>query len=442
MAKTPNPNDVLKLGQEVATIKANMPAKRWAKFVKLAHDRGHTISGELRGGPDALKERTAASLKAEAQKNIADAYAPATKALSTREAAIGYLDEKRKADDASYRTWLTGETEKLNAQAAAADATLSTQQTNIAQETAAAIKAARADSLARVSQAAGNVSDPRQSAALDTTAADEVATKHVAAAREQTAALNKIGADSRSLSTTSLLAQQGAREATRAGDTLKARSELESDRTKMLSEQAAATVAKIDDLVKNNQSIAQANRESDLAGASLGLKQQDAAQAVLDANRKYKLEQAKFGLDKWKAENADVVARAKVDLGYDEIKSREGVAAARRKLDEKLTKIRAAGKAKSKGVTQDERDLYRGVDTVRGLFLRWDKNNAVPLAERDQHLRDMGYDDATINAARDLARNDNTPSTSTRALLRKIGIKHTGYFWPPVQTPYDDRARG
>lgn len=433
--KTPNPNDVLRLGQNVATIKANMPAKRWRKFVKYAHARGHTIAGELTDGPNALKERTASSLRAEAQRSVAAAYAPATKALDTRTAAIGYLDDKRKTDDAAYRTWLTGETDKLNAQAAAADATLASQQSGIAAETKTAIDAARADSIARMQQNAGNVSNPAQSAALDTSAADTAATQHIQAARDQTAALTKIGGDSRTLASASLLAQQGAREATRIGDTYKALGEVASDRNKLLSDQAGATADKTDALLQRNVQITQANRDSQLAGASLGLKQDTLAQQVSDANRKYKLASAQFGLDKWKAQNADAVARAKVQLGYDHIKSTEGIAAANRKLNAKLAKLKAHAQANGKaGVTKDERNLYKDIVSAQGRVTRWTKLG-MPPDQITAKLRGLGADDVTIQIAEDLAANHGTISPSAAALARQLGIKHVGYFFNPLPTP-------
>jgi hypothetical protein len=430
VAKTPNPNDVLKLGQDVATLKANMPAKRWAQFVKSAHARGFTVGGAARGGPDALKERTTSSLKAQAAKSVADAYAPAAKALDTRQAAIGYLDEKRKNDDAAYRTWLSGEVGKLNAQAQAADATLAAQQTGIATETQNAIAAARADSLARMGATPGNVSDPSQSTALaNVSNADEASTKHIAAAREQSAALTKIGGDSRALAGASLLAQQGARESTRQGDTLKALGDVNTDRTKMLSDQALATLTKSDSLIDKNTSIVQANREADLAGASLGLKQDSLAASVADSNRKYSLAKAKFGLDKWKADHADTVAQAKLKLGYDQIASREGVAAAKRQLDKELTKIRAKDKAKSKGVTTAERTVYNDIQTARSLFERWDKNNAVSLTQRDFEAQRLGIPTAAVEIGHELARNGGKVTNALRAKMRKAGLVHSAYFY-------------
>lgn len=426
------PDDVLRLGPQVAAIKASMPAKRWKKFVKVAHARGHTVGSELSDTPNALKERTAESLREEARKSVATAYAPAQKELSQREAAIGYLKTKRDTDNASYRTWLSGEVEKLNAQAKAADATLATQQSTIATETKTAIEAARADSLKRLQDQPGALNP----SGVDTSAADAATTAHIGAAREQTAAITKIGEDARTLATAAVQGQQAAREAAMQGDTWKALADAASDRLKLKTEMGGATLDRTSDLIARNADLVKSNREADLAAASLGLKEKDLSQQIKEANRKYKLETAKQSLAEWKAQNADEVARAKVKLGYDEISSREGVASARRKLDKELAKIRAADKKsdkdKPKGVSKDERDLYQNITHVQGILTRWDQNNAVPIEQRDRNLLDQGFDTETIAIARALARNNGILPEAMRARVRKLGVVHSGYFWAPL----------
>lgn len=433
-AKTPTPADVLKLGQQVATIKASLPPKQWAKFVKLAHSRGHTIGGELSTAPSALKEKTAASIKDQAAKTVAAAYAPATAALTTREAAISNLDAKRKSDDASYNLWLSGETDKLNAQAQAADTAIATQQQSIADTTKTAIAAARADSLARVGAQAGTVSDPTQSTALDTSAADTAETSKIAAAQTQTAGLAGVGANSAVLAKASLLAQQAAREATRQGDTWKAIGDVAADRNTLTGSQAKDTLAETDSLTTANATNVSATRDSDLAAASLGEKQDDLAQQITAANQKYKLDTAKYTLDQWKAKNAATVAQAKVDLGYAGISSREGIAAANRALNEKLAKIKAKGTAKKPTITTQERGIYDSIKKAQSLYDRWDKNNAVPVAQRAQKLRDMNFDEGVIEVAHAIAVNGGVMPQAARVKARKLGLVHSGYFYPPTAT--------
>lgn len=437
MSHAPTPADVLRLGAQTAAIKASMPKKRWAKFVKLAHARGFTINAMLSDSPDALKERTTASLRAEAQKTVTAAYAPADKALTTRQAAIGILDDKRKTDDAAYRQWLSGEVGKLDAQAKAADASLASQQQSIQDGLATSIAASHADSMKRAA-AVSSVSDPAQSTALDTSAADTHSAQRAAAATQQTATLAKVGGDARVLANASLLSQQSARESQRIGETLKALADVSSSRDKLNSDKAGALTSQLDTLTQRNTTIAQGNRDAQLAGASLGLKQDELAQTVADATRKYNLEQKKFGLDQWKATHAAEVAKAKVQLGYDQIASREGVAAAKRKLDERLAKIRAAQKRttqndKKKGVTTEERSLYRNVTTAEGIIARWHKNNTYPPDQIRQQLRSQfGLDDITIDVANDLWANGGHLSNSGRVKARKLGIIHSGYFWKPL----------
>jgi hypothetical protein len=444
MAKTKAPStaDILRLGPEAAALKASMPPKRWKNFVKQTHKRGNTIGGALSSAPDSLKERTASSLKAEAQRTIGEAYAPAEKTLSTREKALGYLDEKRKSDDANYRLWLSGEVGKINAQATAADTALATQQKTIADETATAIAASRADSLARVAAANGNVSDPTQSTALDTSAADAASTARVGAAREHTANIIKIGDDARTLSTAAIQGQQAARESEGATAVRKSYAELHADRMKLDVAKAGDTADKITSLMERNMANVAGTREADLAAGSLNLKREDAAQAIKDADRKYRLETRKTSLAEWKAKNADEVDRAKVKLGYDGIASREGQKAADRALDRELAKRRSRDKAldrDAKGgkdkpkVTQGERDLYRRVTNAKSYLDRWHANGAVLPEQMRQRLKtDFDIDDTTIDIAEDLRQNKGVLSQSARVKARKLGIVHSGYFWPPL----------
>ncbi len=452
MAKTkprkPTPMDVLRLGPEVASVKAAMPPKRWKRFVKLAHKRGFTVASALSDTPAALKERTSSSLRDEAKKTIATAYAPAKKELSTREASIGFLDQKRATDDASYRQWLVGETDKLEAQARAADGALATQQQGIQKDLEAGIAASNADSLKRMSASAGGVSDPNQSASLNTTAADQRSRGSVANARSLSADMSKIGEDSRQISRASLVAQQGAREAMRQSDTWKAMAEVSGDREKLVLTQAADAASLVQDLLSQNVAKAQSNRELDLARVELGQKGASIAASIADANRKFGLEKDKFDLDRFAAKNKVLVDQAKIQLGYDQIENTQGKQKAdqalrkwverfkARKRAEEGGKDRADDTSAKKGITTEERDLYRDVNSARGIIKRmhddWKakKPGAINPADMRQHLRTKyALDDVLIDVANDLWRGGGSLSAAGRAKARKLGIKHVGYFF-------------
>lgn len=436
--------DVLRLGQEGAGLKGSMSRKRWKRFVKAAHDRGYTVRSAASDTPDALKERTRSSLQKEAASTIAAMYAPARKELSQRETSIGFLNQKRADDDAKYRQWLMGETDKLEAQARAADETLAKQQGDIARDHETATKAALADSMQRMGATPGNVSDPSQSAALaDTKDADDASSSKIASARNFTADTAKIGEDSRQLTRASLIAQQGARDASRQGDTWRAMAEVASDREKLVLQQAADAASLVQDLFSQNAEKVKGAREFDLARVELGQKADSLAAEVAEANRKFRLEEKKFDLERFTARNKVLVDQAKIQLGYDQIENTQGKQKADAELRKWVERYKARQRVKENrddpkkgGITTEERTLYRDVLSasrkIAGLNADWKagkKGAIAPAKHRNYLMNEYGLDEATINVALDLYRNGGKLSSSGRAQARKLGITHVGYFF-------------
>lgn len=451
--KQPSAAAVLHYGRDVATIRANTKPKQWRQFVKFAHRQGHTVAGQLSGAPAPLMERTGASIRKEALRTVGTAYKPVMAALNQRESANKFLDAKRAEDDASYRQWLLGQTGLLDAQSRAADATLASQQQSIAQDLTTAQAAARADSLKRVAAAAGNVSDPQQSTALDTGAADTRSAELVANAREHTAALDKIGSDARTMSRAAVLATAAVAAATHQADSYQTEAQIAADRSTATQARAKDTMGMIQDLNTANVTNAQNNREADLAGAELGVKQQSLAATVQAANQKYQLDQAKFKLDRWKARNANTVARAKIKLGYDHIAATAGQKAADRALNKWLTQYReaqankrnansnATSRANARdrlggkgggGVTPAERVLYRNVETARSLIVQMQRQN-LPHQKIVDRLRSQNFDASLIGVAFGLVANNGQLTPDVSGTARRMGILHPGYFWKPLQ---------
>jgi hypothetical protein len=425
--------DIMKYGKSIASYKAGVSPKKWKAIVKYAHSKGHTVAGQLSGRPAPLMERTPSSLRKQAQSTVGAAYKPVLAELDRRSLAAKFLQDKRAADDTAYRTWMLGEVDKLDAQARAADTTLATQQQQIATDLTEAQKAARADSLQRAAQTAGNVSDPSQSTALDQTAADTRSQQQVANQRELTAGMTKVGADANQISRAALIATAAVREASRTADNWKTLAGIDSDRMQALGEQKKDTVGMLSDLRNAEVTKAQANREADQADATLGIKQAGLANTIAQANRTYRLQNRKYELDRWKAKNAARVADAKVQLGYDQIKASKGQKAADRALDKWVERYRAKNKAKTEkaktgGVDKDERKLYRQTETLRGLIVREHEKGTDPSKIR-QKLRRQGFDDVMITLAEDLRRHSGVPSAAGRAAAKRIGILHPGYFW-------------
>lgn len=432
-----NPKDVLKYGPQVAAVKAGMPKDRWNFLLHYAKSHGHTVAGQLSGLPAPLMERTNASLRKQAEKTVGASYKPVEATFNQREAAAKFLADKRATDDAAYRAWITGEADKLDAQAHAADATLLTQQSDIASEQKADQTAARADTLQRVAGMAGNVSDPSQSKALDMTDADQHSRDQVANARTLTGDMMKIGNDAGTMAHAALIATAAIREATHSADNSKILAGIGTDRTAAAAAKAKDVAGMFSDLQAGEVSKAQSNQQTALAGAELGVKQQSLAQSIADANRKYGLEKQKFNLDKWKAQNAATVAQAKIQLGYDHIAATKGQHAADEALKKWVEKYRAKkaqerqdSKPGAKGsVGKEERPLYRQTVTVLGLIKREHQRGTDPSKIR-QKLRKAGFDDAMITVAEDLRVHGGVLSPAGRAVARRMGILHPGYFWP------------
>lgn len=424
-------HDIVRYGAAAATLKASVKPRQWHQIVKFAHKNGYTVRSAVSDTPNILKERTVGSLRNEALRTVAKTYRPAEKALDTRQQAIMFTDAKRKADDASYRQWLAGETEKLDAQARAADSTLATEQQGIQTDVENSMAAAKADSLKRIAAQTGTVSNPAQSTSLDMTAADQASRERVANARQRSNDVATIAEGSRGVANASLLAQQSANEASRQADTWKALADVADDRNKLTFQRAADAANAVQHALDNEVSKAQSNTQTDLAAAELGVKQQTLAEQVKEATQKFGLAKAQFSLDTWKAHHGAAVDAAKIQLGYAGIKERKGKAAADRALKVWLQKQSNRQHAKDRaqkgrlakgknGVTTDERKVYRSVQTAAAMLAK---------GRSRVYLRQQGVDDGLIQLAENYNANGGHLNAAGAALARKVGITHVGYFF-------------
>ncbi len=292
--------DILRLGGQVASIKASAKPKAWRRFVKSAHKRGFTVSGALSSAPDPLKERTRSSLVKEARHTVSKAYAPARTELTQRESRIRAMDAKRQGDEAHYREWLSAKTNEIQASARAADQTLADQQAKIQADTKAAYESAQSEGQAAVGQTAGNVSDPSKSTALDFSQEAATAGALVGNARQQTASLIGTGEQAMQNASASNIAMSAAAEAKRQSDTWSALGEVTDERTKLVLEQGAKSAEQVANLLAGEANKAQSNREFGAAAQKLGLDQQKVNLDVAETRDKKKQVndefQAKYGV--------------------------------------------------------------------------------------------------------------------------------------------------
>jgi hypothetical protein len=288
--------DKVRLGPEIAALKARTPRKQWVAMVKGAHARGFTVAGALSGAPDPLKERTRSSLVAEANKTVTEAFKPAEQELSQRDAKIRALDAKRQADEAHFQDWLKTQHEALASRAMNADAELERRQREIQAETQQGYQQAQAGARQTAAATPGNVSDPSQSTALDLSADAQRANEMVANQRQQSAsqAANAKGYAIAGRAVSVGLSQQA--NTRRASETAAALSEVNADRSDLMAKRAAAAAEEVRRLFGVEIEKADSNRNYAAAASQLGIKQDelalDAAKAARDEDyRRDKLKQ-------------------------------------------------------------------------------------------------------------------------------------------------------
>src|SRR4051794_19474829 len=100
-----SPEDIRRLGPDVAAIKSRTDPRRWHALVQYAHSRGFGVGGVLSGVPDALKPRLQSSLVHQAKQTIATAYAPAEANLNTELGRLNAIGERRRTDAQAFNQW-------------------------------------------------------------------------------------------------------------------------------------------------------------------------------------------------------------------------------------------------------------------------------------------------------------------------------------------------
>jgi hypothetical protein len=288
---------------------------------QAAAKRGLTISGLLQGGPEALRERSTAGLRAQALKTVSSAYAPAEADLGSRVSQANALDEKRRTDNQYYADWLATQQHTADAASQASDAALLAQASQLHGEAQAAGNAQQQQAAQQAQATPGNVSDPSQSSAINGLAANT--TKAVGAAdianAEAVGQVARSGA-SRATSAASNVASIAALEARRQGDTYKTLAGLSDESGKLKLSKAADMSKEIARLLDEEVSKAQSAQQTGILAQKLGVTQatlnekaahdrstsrQSAAklrhQEAVDrhtqmlADSKFKLDQAKYG---------------------------------------------------------------------------------------------------------------------------------------------------
>jgi hypothetical protein len=252
----------LTLGPTAAAVKAKVSHAQWRRIVKAAHKKGFAVDSFLQSDlPDPLKLRTRTSLRREAGKNVATAYAPAEAELTDRERRIANLDSKRKADNEYYLNWLKTKSGELEASAKGAQALYDSRQGEIRTQLQGEIAAAR-NTAGQVSLAQGGVvSDPSQSTALANPGESIRATERLAA--EQTLGNQQSLTNQGHLAFASAasFALMAAEDAKRSARTWESMQDLADDKHKLTFAKAADSQKEVARLLEGEVAKAGSNRE-------------------------------------------------------------------------------------------------------------------------------------------------------------------------------------
>jgi CRISPR/Cas system type I-B associated protein Csh2 (Cas7 group RAMP superfamily) len=423
--------DQVRLGSQLAGVKASMPRKKWKLLVKTAHKQGFTVSGALSDVPSALKERTKSSLVSEAKKTVTSAYKPQEQEATRQQVRLDALAAKRRSDDQTYREWLTNQTNQLTAQARAADVALN----GLNQTTVAAAKqdvqSTKQELVDTAKHMAGVVSDPGQSTAINDTyvkaaqnSADQVG--HAADKGLTTATSN---VNSQDFLKAAVLANANAQRAKTEGTISGDQEKLNEAVTALKGARAGDLQKAITGLLQGEADKAKSNREYDAAAQSLGLKQSQLKLDRLKEKHDYGIKSAQINLAKYKADNLQAFNKAKIQMGYDKIASDEGKSAADRALRKWIAQHKPKHTRGTSDVAiRDSRKSYKQVQSVLGKLTdlhgrhpegKDSKGNPYDFRNK---LRALGADDVTIDIAEDLRRHGGKLSARGLIKAKQLGV--------------------
>lgn len=440
--KKPSLADVVRLGQEVATAKANASKKDWRAILKAAHARGVTVAGALSGGDPELQARTKASLQKQAEAATKAAYAPAYSDLDTQEKGVNALAAKRKTDNEAYNQWLATQRDTLQGEARAADAALGARLQTIQTDTQDAWKKTAAQAQLEAGASAGRVSETADSNALNSLGSAAAASNERMAA-SRTAAVQQSGnaVASMNVAGAAMLAATAADEAKRQGDQVTGLQKVTDARTKYKLDQVADVTKSFNDLLSEEATKAQTRLDTSIAADKLGVEQDKLDYAKIKDAKDYKLASKKLDLDKWVEANKATADKAKTDLGYAQIVAQQGKAAADAALKKWVTKYnkthaQAVNPTPTK-VTPSEKRVsqtqYSVVNNVLKQLVDLHKRYPSGKSKAGTGLRAIlmkrGYDTTIIDIAEDLRKNGGTLSDHGRAKAVNVGILNPDSLW-------------
>ena len=234
----------------------------------------------------ALAELTPAQIQQQASSQVAQQYAPVYTGLDQQQAQLNALGAKRAADDAYYRDWISAQNAKLQSASQTFETGIATQQAQTAANLRTDFAGSNAQSLAGMQNRAGTVSNMGQDTSVSSLQSGEQNRGQALydTARQSTSDMLTNQDTRLTSSMANGMAVAAANQAKNTAATWTAITNLANTRSADQVKQAAATTALATTLGARNVSVANANRNFDVAAAKLGVSQQNATS--LTASRK------------------------------------------------------------------------------------------------------------------------------------------------------------
>lgn len=305
-------------GGNFASFAEDASPRQERRVRRVARRRGISVNSLLDPStPPALKQRTRKGIQQEAQRTVGAAFAPALQEIDDQERRAQAVAEKRRVDNEHYMNWLQTQQEQLDAHARASDQQLLDTQRQIAEQSAQATMAMRAEAMGQTERDPSRVSSQDQAKAFDFT--PDMKRNAETVANERTRTAQAIGSSERVRQATSAsnIAFGASQEAKRQGELWERLGKLGDARQKLKLDQGAEAAKMVAGLLDQEVTKASANRDYNLARVRLGIDQQELAANTALANKKLKQEQREAKAARKERRKDRMLADAQYQLDLD-----------------------------------------------------------------------------------------------------------------------------
>lgn len=278
VSRKPSGADVIRIGLQAATAKANLPHSEWAGMVNAAHAKGITVASAIDPNiPDALKARTKTSLRAESQKTVGDLYKPQEAELDYATQQANGLQAKRLTDETAFNSWYAQKVGESNQRASDAQKAYQDAVTGQATKQSTEGPARVTDLQAQIQQGAGG--DMSNSVYLkDALAREQTRTDNANVASTGAIQSGITTANNMAGNTASIAGRHDAAVGGIVGDYGKSMQDITGSRLKLASSKAADIIKSYTDALDTEASKANSQQQYTGLMAQLGQKADAASQ--------------------------------------------------------------------------------------------------------------------------------------------------------------------